>query len=149
MTTKTLDLTENTLDIRDLIERFEDLESTRDDIEAEWDENEDNAGLDFANYVRTDVRWGDDEEDEYQTLLTTLEDLAGNGGDEEWRGDWYPITLIRDDYFVAYAQELLEDCGYIPKDFPSWIAIDWDKTAETVQQDYSWVNIGSEQYWYR
>lgn len=144
-----LDLTASVIDIRDVIERFETLETTRDEIESEWEENEDNAGLDFANYVRTDVRWGDDEEDEFQTLHSLLDELAGCGGDEEWRGDWYPITLINDDYFVEYAEELVKDCGYIPHNLPSWIAIDWEKTADAVKEDYSWVNVGAEQYWYR
>ena len=144
-----LDLTASTIDIRDVIERYETLETTRDEIESEWDEIEDNAGLDFANYVRTDVRWGDDEEDEYQTLHSLLDELSGCGGDEEWRGDWYPITLINDDYFVEYAEELVKDCGYIPHNLPHWIAIDWEKTADAVKEDYSWVKVGAEQYWYR
>ena len=144
-----LDLTADYLDVRDLISRYEELEDTRDEIETEWDDNEDNAGLDFANYVRTDVRWGDDEEDEFQTLRKTLEALAGYGGDAQWRGYWYPVTLIRDDYFVDYTQDLVVDCGYISKDFPHWIAIDWEQTAKAVQEDYALITIGEFDYWYR
>lgn len=58
--------------------------------------------------------------------------MEGTGGDEEWRDNWYPITLIRDEYFTTYVQELCEDIGYISKDFPGWIAIDWETTAENV-----------------
>lgn len=147
--TKETDFSAEILDVSDLIERFEELETTRDAIEAEWTDNADNAGLDFLNYVRTDVRWGDDEEDEYKTLSALLDELKGNGGDEQWRGDWYPTTLVSDSYFIAYTQEMLEDCGYIPKDFPNWIAIDWEKTAEAVRTDYTYVSIDGWVFWYR
>ena len=144
-----LDLTAETIDIRDVIERFETLEETRDAIEEEWNDNPDNDGLDFSAYVRTDVNWGDDEEDEYQLLNTLLDELRGCGGDEQWRGEWYPITLVSHDYFVDYAQDLVVDCGYIPNNLPSWIAIDWEKTADAVKDDYSRVTVGTNDYWYR
>ena len=121
--TKETDFSAEILDVRDLIERYEILEATRDQEE--------------------------EEEDEYLTLKAILEELKGNGGDEEWRGDWYPITLVSDSYFIAYTQEMLEDCGYIPKDFPNWIAIDWEKTAEAVQTDYTYVSIDGYSFWYR
>lgn len=35
-----------------------------------------------------------------------------------------------------FTQNLLDDLGYIPKDFPSWIEIDWEATASNVMQDY-------------
>lgn len=128
----TLDLTAEIIDIRDVIARYEELESIKD-----------NEGGTFNEVL------SDDEEDEYKTIRTMLDDIQDCGGDEEWRDHWYPITLVRDDYFVDYAQDLVVDCGYIPADLPSWIAIDWDKTAEAVQEDYTLVTIGSEDYWYR
>ena len=111
-----------TLDTRDLIARFEELE---------------NQELDG------------DEKEEFQQLTELLEELQGNGGDEQWRGYWYPITLIRDDYFDDYARELVVDCGYLPKELPSWIEIDWSATASNVQSDYTSCEIGGVTYWYR
>ena len=35
-----------------------------------------------------------------------------------------------------FTQNLLDDLGYIPKDFPSWIEIDWEATASNVMQEY-------------
>jgi hypothetical protein len=46
------------------------------------------------------------------TLYDLLAELRGNGGDHEWRGDWYPVTLIRDSYFTEYAQSFAEDIGH-------------------------------------
>ena len=59
------------------------------------------------------------------------------------------MTLIRDSYFTEYAEELVTDCGYISKDFPHWIAVDWDATARAVQQYYTSTEIDGVTYWYR
>jgi antirestriction protein len=36
-----------------------------------------------------------------------------------------------------FAQQLLEDCGEIPKDLPSYVVIDWEATARQIMWDYS------------
>ena len=134
MTTKELDLTDDVIDVRDIIERVEELEG---EIEAyaermdDWQANADNT-------------------EELQTLQTILDELKGNGGDEQWRGDWYPVTLIRDAYFRDYAQELAEDIGAVNAD-ASWPnnCIDWKQAARELQMDYSTVEIDGATYWYR
>lgn len=115
--------TSDLLDVRDIIERFEELE----EIEVK----------------------SDDEDQEYQSLEKLLDDLRGNGGDEQWRGDWYPITLIHEKYFVDYCEELVSDIGDLPREIPSYIEIDWDKTAENIRQDYFSVDFDGEEYWTR
>lgn len=35
------------------------------------------------------------------------------------------------------------------EDFPSWIEIDWEKTAANVQQDYSSLDWDGVTYYYR
>ena len=110
------------LDVRDIIARYEELEGAAD-------------GLPDA--------------EERTQLAALLDDLKGYGGDEQWRGDWYPVTLIRDSYFTDYTRQLLEDCGTIPKGLPRWVEIDWDATARNVQVDYGAVDIDGVTYWYR
>ena len=113
---------EDILDVRDLIERVEELEDNQDTPDAK---------------------------EEYIFLCTILDALCGEGGDEKWRGDWYPITLIRESYFVDYVQELLVDCGEIPAKLPSYIHIDWEATAREVMVDYTTVEIDGVTYLYR
>ena len=120
---------EDYLDVRDIIARVEELES-----ELDLDINRNGES---------------DDEQELMALKAILDDMKGYGGDEEWRGDWYPVTLIRDSYFIEYAEELVTDCGYISKDFPRWIAIDWEATARAVRMDYTSVEIEGVTYWYR
>ena len=124
-----VDLTDDIIDVRDIIERYEELE----DVVTNRD----------ATNVNTD------DLEEALILGKLLDDIKGCGGDEHWRGDWYPITLISNDYFVEYATDLVKDIGDMPRNIPSYIEIDWQATANNVQQDYSCVDVGENTYWYR
>jgi hypothetical protein len=126
-----LDLQADVIDTREIIERFEELES-------EYD------AFDTPEEIKN---WA--ELDEFTILQTTLEELNGNGGDEQWRGDWYPVTLIAESYFTDYAKEMLEDCGTIPSDLPWYVAVDWEETASNIKVDYSEIEIGGTTYFYR
>jgi len=129
MTSTQVDLTADFIDVRDIIARVEELEGL---IEGE-------GCADTANeYDR-----------EHGELRAILDQLKGYGGDEEWRGDWYPVTLISERTFEDHARELLEDCGTIPRDLPWYVAIDWETTAENIRVDYSAVEIDGSTYWYR
>ena len=119
----TIDLTDDTIYTRDLIERVEDLESSADD----------NGGC------ADDV--------EYQALSAILEKLADEGGDEHWRGAWYPQYLIKDGYFETYMDELLADCGDLPKDLPAYLSIAIDYVM--LRSDYTPIEIKGATYWYR
>lgn len=118
-----LDNGESLLDVRDLIERYEELES--------------------------DKGGAADAEDEFKTLQEVLDGLAGAGGDHEWRGVWYPVTLIRESYFVEDTQSFAEEIGAVDGKNSSWIAIDWEKTAENRKIDFSEVEIDGVTYLYR
>lgn len=112
------------VDVRDVIARYEELSAIE-----ERDE---------------------DEETEFSSLTKLLNELCGSGGDEQWRGDWYPVTLIRDDYFEQYARDLADDIGAINRD-AKWpnTHIDWEAAARDLQQDYSSVEWDGVTYWYR
>ena len=92
----------------------------------------------------------DEETEELETLENLLEEIKGCGGDEQWNGDWYPITLIRDSYFEDYAKELAEECGLVNTS-ANWPnnCIDWKKASRELQWDYSTVDFGDVTYWYR
>lgn len=118
--------TQDIIDVRDIIERVEELES-----ESELD----------ITTIECEA--------ELAALQSILKDLKSYGGDEQWRGDWYPVTLIRESHFTEYTKEMLEDCGTIPRDLPHWVHIDWEATAREVMFDYSTVDIDGVTYWYR
>lgn len=115
------------IDVRDVIERVEELRA--------YTENALDRDGEFA---------------ELSDLESLLKQLRGNGGDHEWEGDWYPVTLIRDSYFTDYAQELAEDIGAIQRD-QSWpiSCIDWDRAARELRMDYTAVEFRGATYWTR
>ena len=57
--------------------------------------------------------------------------------------------VIHETYFTDYCEELLKDVGYIPRDMPSWIEIDFEKTAENMKVDYTEIIYDSESYYVR
>lgn len=128
-----LDLKADIIDAREIIERIEELESLKDDHE-----NEPDGG-----------HWSDEDAQELQTLTDIMDDLKGYGGDEQWRGDWYPLTLIRESHFQDYAQELAEDIGAVNKN-ATWPnnCIDWEQAARELRMDYSYTEIDGVTYFF-
>jgi hypothetical protein len=121
---KTISNYDNLIDIRDIIERVEELE----DIEKR----------------------DQDEQEELTALRNFLSQMAGYGGDEQWRGDWYPVTLIRCDYFSEYVKDLVADIGDWPRSgVPDYLVIDWEATAANLKVDYSEADFDSVSYYYR
>lgn len=131
MDTITLDLSADIIDVRDIIARVEELEQEREGLDISSPERDANLAA------------------EHCQLANILAELVGYGGDEQWRGDWYPVTLVRDSYFTAYAREMLEDIDFNPGGLPHYVVIDWQATARNIREDYTPVEIDGTTYWYR
>lgn len=127
-----LDLTADVIATADIIARIEELRA---------DEN----GIDNPErYSSPEVA------EELAILESIMSELATcGGGDEKWEGQWYPGYLVDDYHFPSYVQEMLEDCGTVPKDLPYWVEIDWDATARNVRMDYTEVTVNGRTYWTR
>lgn len=119
----------STLNLEDIIQ-VEDLTDRIEELEDGIIEDED-----------------EDEAKELDALTALVEELQGMGGDHQWRGNWYPASLIRDSYFENAMDELLEDIGAIPTDIPCYLSITVDYVA--LQQDYSSVEVDGVTYWCR
>lgn len=141
--TNTISNLDDTIDVRDIIARVEELREERDDLQLALDGGS-------QEDVNAMAEWETDNAEELAELESLLDDLNGMGGDEQWEGDWYPVTLIRDSYFQDYAQELAEECGMIDTN-AKWpmTCIDWEKAARELQWDYSSVEVNGVTYWTR
>ena len=130
--------TDNIIDVRDIIARVEELRELRQPGPVD-------LGNEIDNETDQDTLF-----EELATLEKLLDSLKGNGGDEQWEGDWYPITLIDELYFETYARELAEDCGMINSD-ATWPnnCIDWEKAARELQWDYTSVDYDGRTFWHR
>ena len=113
------------LDTRELQERLDELEAAL-DVDAEP------GALDDLDLTRADAL---EERDELQALADEISD---------WQ---YGETLIPEDEFKAYAQELAEEIGTLPKDI-GWplYHIDWDAAADALAQDYTEVSYQGTTY---
>lgn len=148
-------LNDDVIDVRDLIEHYEELETellaclneqqTLEGDDTETDNPDDSA---FQEWLKVTTH---ENALNFLVIYHTLKDLqGGGGGDEQWRGDWYPVTLIRDSHFEQYARDLAEDCGMVDSNqkWPNY-CIDWEYAAKELQYDYSSTHIDGITYWFR
>lgn len=82
--------------------------------------------------------------------LVALTDLAEQGQEFD---DWeYGVALVRDSYFVRYAQELADEINDVGGDAGiKWpfTCIDWEQAARELQHDYTPVTFDGVTYWTR
>jgi len=63
----------------------------------------------------------------------------------------YGETVIREDYWVAYCEEMCKEVGDIPQNLPWYISdnIDWDGVADELSADYSTIQYQGCDYYVR
>lgn len=123
-TCHTLFETEDEDEAREFLNNLPDVETGRYYIEQ--------VGAEEGDYA-----W-DREDDE---KLADLEQLQSElSGDLRYHGDNLEPTMIREDTFEEYAQELAEDVGAIGADL-QWplMHIDWEAAADALKIDYTSV----------
>ena len=123
---------------QDLADRLEELENELDNLEKAVDDADEEDDIDSTQEELSD--WLEENNGELKELTSLKEEIGSAWGDE---------TLIPEDEWESYVQDLCEDCGYIAKDFPWWIEIDWTATAKNVAQDYSVVTYQEWDYYVR
>ncbi len=168
---------DSVIDSRDIIERIEELQDEKDseieslkekieEIKEElddaresvetYDAEEDEEGFLKANELVSELEEKleeaeqeltdhiFDDEDELSALTELAEKAEGYSSD--WR---HGEALINESYWVEYVQELLQDIGDLPKDIPSYIEIDWEKTADNIAADYMTVDWEGTSFYIR
>lgn len=124
--------TDSTIDSRDVIARIEELEVDREAIAD--DENGDT--------IEALKIYNSSEEGQELTALKNLQDQAESSPD--WQ---YGETLINEDYFTQYIEEIISDCYALPKELDSdewpWrhMKIDYEAATEEAKQDYMEVDF--------
>lgn len=151
------------IDSRDIVSRFEELRDERESLESDVEEKEeaatdaadavtDTGDEDAAQDARTaaeDARkalkeWDEENAEELEALKAICEE--GSGQCSDWE---HGETLIREDYFTEYAEELVKEIGDMPREIPSYIEIDWEATADNLKADYSTIEIDGTTYYHR
>lgn len=149
----------NIIDSRDVIDRIvylaeertaleEKVQECRDERDALEDAGADNEealenAADALAEAKDNLACWDDEYGGELVDLSALQSEAENCT-SEWRDG---ASLIRDTYFVEYAQQFAEDIGAI-KDDQGWPYdhIDWEAAADALKMDYSSVTFAGVDY---
>lgn len=126
------------LDTRDLQERLEELEGERTDLQEAVNDAEGEEEKQTA-HEELDV-WEGDNLEELEALWKLKDEVS------EWDDG---NTLVPEDDWIDYVEEMLKDYGYLPPEIPWYIEIDWEKTAENIAQDYGTVDYLGTTYYYR
>jgi hypothetical protein len=152
------------LDSRDIIERLNELQDELDDLEFfvseaadainDWVEPDEpdeatDAEFDQLKQDKLDAQsrlddWLKENEEEYNALKALDDEASGYG-------DWvHGETLIHEDYFTKYAEELAYDIGAVDRNV-SWPLnhIDWEDAAESLKDDYTAVEFYSSTFYMR
>lgn len=162
-----LTLTEDIIDSRDIIARYEDL---NDEYQFLMDELED------ANETLDDYRKNPDDLDSTLKSLEEFVEDAQNALDEfnssfdkdemdtlkeiidecDHSNEFqHGCGLIREDYFVEYITDLIHDCYDFPEELESgqwpWnhASIDYESAANEAKSDYNTVEINGTTYYYQ
>ena len=151
------------LDTRDLEKRREEMQDELDNLKEDLAETTEAYEEAVSQYKEADT---DEEVEEAQDFMDQKGDDRDNAfGDlQEWQeeyqeeldeltsldnevSEWQDgATLIPEDEFTEYCQELLEDTGDLPKDIPHYIVIDWEATADNLRVDYIEVEYQGTTY---
>lgn len=122
------------LDLRDLAEEWRELLAEKETALEDGD-------TDTAEFIDDDIK-------KYVDLCSefgwqTLE----NPDDLEKFGNSYEPTLISENYFTDYAEQMAEDIGAIDRE-AGWPLsfIDWDAAAEALKMDYTSVTFDGDTY---
>ena len=126
------------LDTRDLQVRLEELESEREDFQNTVNDAEEGEEKQTAQEELDS--WEGDNLEELEALRELKDEVS------EWDDG---NTLIPEEDWIDYVEEMLQDCGYLPRNLPWYIEIDWEKTAENIAQDYGTVDYLGTTYYYR
>ena len=122
------------------IENAEDYEDKQNDIDDKIEEISDKE---------IEIQECEFEYNRYSEELEELESLKEEIQDYSEEGFEFGIQLIHENDIDDYLHELLIDCGYIQKDFPTWIEIDWGATYDNMKQDYSELELNGNTFYVR
>jgi hypothetical protein len=139
---------DNVIDSRDIIKRIEELEEElQDACEGEGNEQDFDIWLEQAT---------DNSEHTLHDAAHELRTLRCIADECEGYGDWkYGESLIREDYFTDYIEELINDCYELPKGLNSgeWpychMTMDYEAAAEDAKADYMEVDFDGVTYFMR
>ena len=138
-------------DLESLNDELNDLQNELYDIENEDDyadkQNDIDSKLEEIADKENEIQDCEFEYNRYSEELAELESLKEEISNNSDEGFEYGIQLIHENDIDDYLHSMLEDCGYIPKDMPSWIKIDWQATYDNMKEDYNEIELNGNMFY--
>ena len=125
MTNSTQQLSQETLELIDELQESYDLtENELLDYIKEYGEET------FNDYGKIYYELLEEDSSKVEAWLEVFQMEDIDHLEENYNGQW--------DSGAEFAEDICEGCGYIPRDLPTWIKIDWEETWEDgLSWDYS------------
>ena len=157
----------SSLDSRDIQEEIDNIEGLKNDYESDLEslndelndlqnelydiENEDDYAdkLEEIADKENEIQECEFEYSRYSKEFAELESLKEEIESNSDEGFEYGIQLIHENYIDDYLDELLDGCGYIPKDLPYWIKIDWQATYDNMKEEYNEIELNGNTFYVR
>lgn len=140
-------------DLESLNDELNDLQNELYDIENEEGyedkQNDIDSKLEEIADKENEIQDCEFEYNRYSEELEELESLKEEIESDSDEGFEYGIQLIHESDIDDYLNEMLVDCGYIPKDMPSWIKIDWQATYNNMKEDYNEIELNGNMFYVR
>lgn len=138
-------------DSRDLIEYRDELEQELIDICNDIIIDED---LDRDDIEDIDEAFTFLEEEpyasEYDHKVEHCKDIRDFCDELEGYGNFeHGESIIHENYFEKYCEDLCDDIGAVSKENAHWVVIDWTATADNLKMDYTEAEFEGETYYMR
>ena len=139
------------LDLESLNDELNELESDLYDIENAEDydgkQNDIDDKLEEISNKELEIQECDVEYNRYSEELEELKELKDEISNNSEEGFEYGIQLIHENDIDDYLHDFLIDCGYLPKDLPRWIEIDYSATYDNM--NYSELELNGNTFYVR
>ena len=119
-----------TTDVQELLQEFvedgHDLDEMKEFIETHGEKD---FALYYEDYTRMVDEWSKEVVDSF---IEEFELSAVDRISDAYHGSWRNGA--------EFAEQLVQDCGYINNELPYWIEVDWEKTWDNLSYDYTEIN---------
>ena len=105
--------------------------------------------IDIIKGLKNEIQECEFEYKRYSEELAELEALKEEIESNSDEGFEYGIQLIHEDDIDGYLDGLLKDCGYLPRDLPHWIKIDWRATYDNMKEGYTEIELNGNTFYIR
>lgn len=128
---------DDVIDSRDVIATIKELEAELEQERELLTDHPDTPAATARDYRLNTIKELEEELEPFKALAKKAAPSC------DWDGG---ATLIRDSYFTDYCEEMVEDMGGLPHNFPSYLVINWEATADNLRTDYASVDFDGVAY---